>query len=144
MKLVEIYTDGACKGNPGPGGWGALLRFGDKEKELSGGDADTTNNKMELTAAIEALSILREPCRVALYTDSTYVRDGMTRWINNWQRNGWKNASKQPVRNADLWQRLLSLADQHEIEWHWVKAHAGHPENERVDKLASDEADARR
>lgn len=142
MKKVEIFTDGACKGNPGPGGWGAILRYEGHEKELSGGDPHTTNNKMELTAAIEALGLLRERCAIDLFTDSTYLRDGMTRWIHNWQRNGWINASKQPVRNADLWQQLLTLADEHEIEWHWVKAHAGHPENERADRLASDEAEA--
>lgn len=144
MKKVEIFTDGACKGNPGPGGWGALLRYGANEKELSGGEADTTNNRMELTAAIKALAALKSPCEVDLYTDSSYVRDGMTKWIHGWMKKGWKTAAKKPVANADLWQALVAEAARHQMRWHWVKAHAGHPENERVDKLASDEADARR
>ncbi len=137
---VEIATDGACKGNPGPGGWGALIRAGDKEKELSGGERLTTNNRMELTAAIEGLNALKRPCRVTLSTDSRYVMDGLTKWIRGWQKNGWKTAAKQPVKNADLWQALLDAAAPHRIEWVWVKGHAGHPDNERVDKLASDAA----
>jgi ribonuclease HI len=142
MKSVEIFTDGACKGNPGPGGWGALLRMGQHEKELSGSDPDTTNNRMEMTAAIRALGALIEPCRVTLHTDSRYLIDGMTKWIDGWQRKGWINASKKPVRNADLWHDLIELAAHHEIAWEWVKGHNGHPENERVDKIASDAADA--
>ena len=141
MKHVEIFTDGACKGNPGPGGWGAVIRYGKHEKEISGGEADTTNNRMELRAVIEALKILIEPCRITLYTDSKYVLDGMTKWIEGWQRNGWKNASKQPVRNADLWHDLIEAAARHEIAWEWVKGHSGHPENERADRLASDAAE---
>jgi len=138
--LVEIATDGACKGNPGPGGWGALLRFGSHEKELSGGEALTTNNRMELTAAIEALRILTRPCRIRLSTDSKYVMDGLTRWIHGWRRNGWRTADKKPVKNAELWQALFAETQKHDIEWVWVKGHAGHPDNERVDKLASDAA----
>ena len=134
---VEIFTDGACKGNPGPGGWGALIRFGTAEKELSGGEPLTTNNRMELTAAIEGLNALKRPCIVTLSTDSRYVMDGLTKWIKGWQRNGWKTAAKQPVKNADLWQALLDAAEPLRIEWVWVKGHAGHPDNERVDKLAS-------
>lgn len=141
MKRVEIFTDGACKGNPGPGGWGALLRMGPHEKELSGGEPETTNNRMELTAAIEALSALKEPCEVALYSDSKYVLDGITQWIHGWQKRGWVNAKKEPVRNADLWRNLIEAASPHSISWHWVKGHSGHPENERVDQLASAEAD---
>ncbi len=141
MKHVEIFTDGACKGNPGPGGWGAVIRYGKHEKEISGGEPDTTNNRMELRAVIEALKILIEPCRITLYTDSKYVLDGMTKWIEGWQRNGWKNASKQPVRNADLWHDLIEAAARHEIAWEWVKGHSGHPENERADRLASDAAE---
>ena len=140
MKHVEIFTDGACKGNPGPGGWGAILRMGEHEKELSGGDRATTNNRMELLGAIEALRALREPCRVTLHTDSKYVIDGITSWIFGWQRNGWKNAAKKPVANADLWQELVAAAKPHRIEWIWVKGHDGHPENERADRLASDAA----
>ncbi len=142
MKRVEIFTDGACKGNPGPGGWGALLRMGRHEKELSGSDPHTTNNRMELTAAIRALEALIEPCQVVLHTDSKYVMDGMTRWVHGWQRNGWKTASKKPVQNAELWHELIDVAHKHRIEWIWVKGHDGHPENERVDKLASDAAKA--
>ncbi|WP_324741954.1 ribonuclease HI [Tsuneonella sp. CC-YZS046] len=142
MKRVEIFTDGACKGNPGPGGWGALLRMGRHEKELSGSDPHTTNNRMELTAAIRALEALIEPCEVMLHTDSKYVMDGMTRWIHGWQRNGWKTASKKPVQNAELWHELIDVAHKHRIEWIWVKGHNGHPENERVDKLASEAAKA--
>lgn len=137
LSKVEIATDGACKGNPGPGGWGALIRAGDKEKELSGGERLTTNNRMELTAAIEGLNALTRPCRVTLSTDSRYVMDGLTKWIKGWQKNGWKTAAKQPVKNADLWQALLDAAAPHRIDWVWVKGHAGHPDNERVDKLAS-------
>ena len=141
MKQVEIFTDGACKGNPGPGGWGALLRMGKNEKELSGSEADTTNNRMEMTAIIRALNALIEPCRVDLYSDSKYVLDGMTKWIDGWQKRGWKTASKKPVRNEDLWHELIEAAKHHEINWHWVKGHNGHVENERVDTLASDAAD---
>lgn len=141
MKHVEIFTDGACKGNPGPGGWGALLRLGQHEKELSGADLDTTNNRMELTAAIESLKALIEPCRVTLHTDSRYVIDGITKWVAGWQKRGWKNASKKPVRNADLWHELIAAAAPHDIDWQWVKGHSGHVENERVDRLASEAAD---
>lgn len=136
MSTVEIYTDGACSGNPGPGGWGALMIYNGVEKELSGGEAGTTNNRMELMAAIRALEALKRPSKVALYTDSTYVRDGITKWIHNWKRNGWKNAAKKPVKNEDLWKRLDAALATHEIEWHWVKGHDGHPENERADALA--------
>jgi len=139
---VEIATDGACKGNPGPGGWGALIRSGATEKELSGAENPSTNNRMELMAAIEALNALKRPCRVTLSTDSRYVMDGLTKWIKGWQRNGWKTADKKPVKNADLWQRLLDAAAPHRIEWVWVKGHAGHPDNERADRLASDAASA--
>jgi ribonuclease HI len=141
---VEIFTDGACKGNPGPGGWGAILRSNGKERELSGGEALTTNNRMELMAAIEALKALKKPCHVQLYTDSNYVRDGITRWIHGWRRNGWKTADKKPVKNAELWQALLDATAPHRIDWHWVRGHAGHPENERADALACAEAEARR
>ncbi|MCB2064081.1 MAG: ribonuclease HI [Novosphingobium sp.] len=140
MKKVEIFTDGACKGNPGPGGWGAILRMGKHEKEISGSDPSTTNNRMELTAAIRGLGALIEPCEVTLYTDSRYVIDGITKWVDGWKRNGWVNASKQPVRNAELWHDLIEVAQRHEIDWQWVKGHNGHPENERVDRLASDAA----
>ncbi|MGE7206560.1 ribonuclease HI [Sphingomonas sp. NPDC019816] len=141
MTPVEIATDGACKGNPGPGGWGALIRSGVHEKELSGGEALTTNNRMELMAAIEALNALKRPCAVTLSTDSRYVMDGLTKWIHGWKRNGWRTADKKPVKNAELWQALLAAADRHQIEWKWVKGHAGHPDNERADKLASDAAE---
>lgn len=141
MKKVEIFTDGACKGNPGPGGWAALLRMGRHEKELSGGDPATTNNRMELTAAIRALEALIEPCDIRLHSDSKYVLDGITRWVHGWQKNGWKNASKQPVRNADLWHELIAAAKPHKVEWLWVKGHSGHTENDRVDALACAEAD---
>jgi ribonuclease HI len=134
---VEIFTDGACKGNPGPGGWGALLRYGGEEKELYGGEIETTNNRMELTAVIRALEALKRKVSVAVTTDSVYVRDGITKWIHNWKRNGWKTAQKKPVKNDDLWKELDELSKQHEIEWHWVKGHAGHPENERADELAN-------
>ena len=140
LPKVEIFTDGACKGNPGPGGWGAVLRFGDRERELSGGESPTTNNRMELMAAIEALKALKKPCRVSLTTDSNYVRDGITRWIFGWQRNGWRTADRKPVKNAELWQALLEATAPHRIDWHWVKGHAGHPENERADVLACDAA----
>ena len=141
MKHVEIFTDGACKGNPGPGGWGALLRMGKHEKELSGGEADTTNNRMEMIAAIRALEALIEPCSVTLYSDSKYVLDGITKWVHGWKKRGWVNASRKPVRNADLWLELIEVSDRHQIDWRWVKGHSGHPENERVDCLASDAAD---
>lgn len=137
LKKVEIFTDGACKGNPGPGGWGAILRMGPHEKEMSGSDAQTTNNRMEMTAVIKGLRALIEPCEVTLYTDSKYVIDGITKWVHGWKRNGWVNASKQPVRNADLWHDLIEAAQQHQVAWEWVKGHAGHPENERADQLAS-------
>ncbi len=142
MKQLEIFTDGACKGNPGPGGWGAVIRYGKHEKEISGGDPDTTNNRMELSAIIQALKILIEPCEVKLHTDSRYVIDGITKWIHGWQRNGWKNASKQPVSNVDLWHDLIEATARHQVEWIWVKGHNGHPENERADRLASDAAAA--
>ena len=134
--VVEIYTDGACSGNPGPGGWGVLLRWRGTERELSGGVAETTNNRMELMAAIAAIESLKRDSRVRLYTDSTYVRDGITRWIHKWKENGWKTAARKPVKNAELWRRLDAALATHEVEWHWVKGHAGHPENERADALA--------
>ena len=137
MKQVRAFTDGACSGNPGPGGWGAVLQFGDHERELHGGAADTTNNRMELTAAIEALRVLSEPCRVSLTTDSAYVKDGITQWLANWKRNDWKTAAKKPVKNQDLWQALDHESSRHEIDWCWVKGHSGHPENERADRLAN-------
>jgi ribonuclease HI len=133
---VTIYTDGACSGNPGPGGWGAILISGEHRKELNGGEALTTNNKMELTAAIEALAALKRPSKVELHTDSTYVQNGIRSWIYGWKKNGWRTASKKPVKNGELWQRLDELRHRHEVEWHWVKGHAGHPENERADELA--------
>lgn len=135
--LVEIFTDGACKGNPGPGGWGVILRFGTHVKELHGGEPATTNNRMELTAVIEGLSALTRRCHVKLFTDSQYVQKGISVWIHDWKRRGWRTADKKPVKNIDLWQRLDPLTSQHEIEWHWVKGHAGHPENERADQLAN-------
>ena len=144
MTDVEIFTDGACKGNPGPGGWGAILRSNGKERELSGGESMTTNNRMELMAAIEALNALKKPCHVQLWTDSNYVRDGITKWIHGWRRNGWRTADKKPVKNAELWQALLEASEPHRIDWHWVKGHAGHPENERADALACAEAEKRR
>jgi ribonuclease HI len=140
LTLVEIATDGACKGNPGPGGWGALIRSGTAEKELSGGERLTTNNRMELMAAIQGLNALKRPCRVTLSTDSKYVMDGITRWVHGWQKNGWKTADRKPVKNAELWQQLVEAIRPHRIEWVWVKGHAGHPDNERADKLASDAA----
>ncbi len=136
MKQVEIFTDGACSGNPGPGGWGALMRYNGKVKELSGGEALTTNNRMELTAAIRALEALKVPVRVELHTDSEYVRNGISSWIEGWKRNGWKTADKKPVKNAELWQELDAARRRHDVHWHWVKGHAGHPENERADELA--------
>lgn len=136
MKTVSIWTDGACSGNPGPGGWGALLRFGEHEKELSGGDFETTNNRMELLAAIEALNALTQPCMVELYTDSQYVKGGMTGWIEGWKKNGWRTSAKKPVKNVELWQALDEAVSRHTVNWHWVKGHAGHPENERADELA--------
>ena len=141
---VEIFTDGACKGNPGPGGWGALIRMGAREKEVSGGDPLTTNNRMELMAAIRALEALSRPCRVTLTTDSNYVRDGIMKWIHGWQRNGWKTADRKPVKNAELWQALLAASRVHEVEWRWVKGHSGHAENDRVDELACAAAEAAR
>ena len=140
LQHVVIATDGACKGNPGPGGWGAVIRSGAHEKELAGGENPTTNNRMELMAAIRALEALKRPCRVTLMTDSRYVMDGLTKWIKGWQKNGWKTAAKQPVKNADLWQELLDATAPHRITWEWVKGHAGHPDNERADRLASDAA----
>lgn len=136
MKKVDIYTDGACSGNPGPGGWGAILRYGDQERELSGGEPMTTNNRMELSAAIAALNALKHPCMVRLHTDSTYVRDGISGWIDSWKRNGWKTAARKPVKNAELWQALDEARARHKVEWHWIRGHAGHPENERADLLA--------
>lgn len=141
MKRVEIFTDGACSGNPGAGGWGAILRYNDVEKELSGGEENTTNNRMELTAVISALQALKEPCNITLYTDSRYVMDGIEKWIHAWKQSGWKTANKKsPVKNVELWQTLDELKEKHEIRWVWVKGHAGHPENERCDTLARNEA----
>jgi ribonuclease HI len=137
MKKVEIFSDGACKGNPGPGGWGALLRYGDTEKPLCGGEKNTTNNRMELMAAIEGLRSLNEACEVELTTDSQYVRKGITEWIKNWKKNGWKTAAKKPVKNADLWQQLDDEVTRHTVNWHWVKGHSGHRENEIADELAN-------
>ena len=133
---VEVFTDGACSGNPGPGGWGAILRYGDVEKELSGGAAQTTNNRMEMMAVIAALEALKRPSRVSITTDSTYVRDGITKWIHAWKKRNWKTAAKKPVKNVELWQRMEVALAPHEVEWHWVRGHAGHPENERADELA--------
>lgn len=137
MKKVELFTDGACKGNPGAGGWGALLRYGEVEKSLCGGEKNTTNNRMELMAAIKGLEQLKEPCSVSLTTDSQYVRKGIMEWIGNWKRNGWKTAAKKPVKNSDLWQLLDEQSQKHDIEWHWVKGHSGHRENEIADELAN-------
>jgi len=137
VKLVEIFTDGACKGNPGPGGWGALLRYGENVKELFGGEENTTNNRMELMAAIVALETLNRPCEVVVTTDSQYVRQGITEWLEGWKKRGWKNSAKKPVKNADLWQRLDTATQPHQIEWKWVKGHSGHPENEKADQLAN-------
>ncbi len=134
--VVDIFTDGACSGNPGPGGWGAILRFGEVEKELHGGAADTTNNRMELMAAIAALEAMRRPVKARIHTDSTYVHHGITEWIHGWKQRGWRTAAKKPVKNVDLWQRLDALMQTHDVEWRWIKGHAGHPENERADELA--------
>ncbi|MFC7048568.1 ribonuclease HI [Emcibacter nanhaiensis] len=136
MKEVIAYTDGACSGNPGPGGWGVLLQSGKHEKELCGGQAETTNNQMELMAAIQALNAIKYSCHVTIYTDSTYVKDGITKWIHNWKRNGWRTANKKPVKNAELWQQLEAAIESHNVSWHWVKGHAGHPGNEKADELA--------
>ena len=144
LPLVEMFTDGACRGNPGRGGWGVLIRSGSREKELSGGEPHTTNNRMELLAAIRGLEALTRPCHVQLHTDSMYVRDGITKWVHNWRRNGWRTADKKPVKNAELWQELCGAAERHRIDWNWVRGHAGHPENERVDALACAAADAQK
>jgi ribonuclease HI len=136
-EVVRIYTDGACKGNPGPGGWGAILQMDGKEKELFGGETQTTNNRMELTAVIRALELLKRPCHIEVYTDSQYVQKGISEWLPDWKRRGWRTADKKPVKNVDLWQELDRLAGAHRIAWHWVKGHAGHPENERADELAN-------
>jgi ribonuclease HI len=135
--VVDIFSDGACRGNPGPGGWGVLLRFDESEKELWGGEADTTNNRMELTAVIRALEALKRPSRARVFTDSQYVQKGISEWVHNWKRRDWRTADKKPVKNVDLWKRLDELAALHHLEWHWVKGHAGHPENERADRLAN-------
>lgn len=144
MSIVEIYTDGACRGNPGPGGWGALLSSGEHEKELSGAEPQTTNNRMELTAVIRALEALKRPTEARIYTDSEYVRRGITEWVKNWKARGWKTADRKPVKNQDLWERLDALAAGHKIDWRWVKGHAGVPGNERVDRLANQAIDAMR
>jgi len=137
MTEVDIYTDGACRGNPGPGGWGAVLRAGSREREIMGAERSTTNNRMELTAAIEALRALKRPCRVRLHTDSQYLRQGITEWINGWKRRGWKTAGRKPVKNQELWRTLDEETSRHEVEWIWVRGHSGHPENERADDLAN-------
>jgi len=137
LKNVEIFTDGACRGNPGPGGWGALLRYGDVERELFGGELNTTNNRMELLAAIEALKALSRPCSVDLTTDSAYVRNGITTWMDSWKKKGWRTAARKPVKNVDLWQALDNESQRHQVRWHWVKGHSGHAENERADQLAN-------
>ena len=134
---VQIFTDGACRGNPGPGGWGVLLRYGDQERQLFGGEQETTNNRMELLSVIEGLSALKRPCEITLTSDSTYVLKGIQEWMSNWKKRGWKTASKNPVKNVDLWQRLDALIESHDIEWCWVKGHSGHPENELADQLAN-------
>ncbi len=134
---VEVFTDGACRGNPGPGGWGAVLRFNGRERELYGGERETTNNRMELTAAIQALEALKRRCRVRITTDSTYVQKGITEWLGNWKKKNWTTASRKPVKNVDLWKRLDAVVSQHQVEWHWVRGHSGHPENERADQLAN-------
>lgn len=138
MQTIEIYTDGACKGNPGPGGWGVVLIFGEHEKTLCGGESHTTNNRMELMAAIKALQALKEPSQVDLYTDSQYVRKGITEWLANWKKRGWRTAAKKPVKNEDLWRLLDQEVAQHKLAWHWVKGHSGHPGNERADQLANE------
>lgn len=150
LPAVDMWTDGACRGNPGPGGWAVLIRLASttgtraREKEVSGGEPLTTNNRMELLAAIRGLEALTKSCRVKLHTDSTYVRDGITRWIHKWRQNGWRTSDKKPVKNADLWQELVDATEPHRVEWHWVKGHSGHPENDRVDALACAEADEQR
>ena len=150
LPAVDMWTDGACRGNPGPGGWAVLIRLASttgtraREKEVSGGEPLTTNNRMELLAAIRGLEALTKPCRVQLHTDSTYVRDGITRWIHKWRQNGWRTSDRKPVKNAELWQELIDAAEPHRVEWHWVKGHSGHPENDRVDALACAEADEQR
>ncbi len=141
MKHVKIYTDGACRGNPGPGGWGALLRYGKHEKILSGAEDHTTNNRMELMAAIQALAAMREPCKIELYTDSQYVQKGISEWLPGWKKRDWKKADKKLVKNADLWQMLDQEASRHQVSWHWVKGHSGHPENELVDSIANEAID---
>jgi ribonuclease HI len=141
MKHITIYTDGACRGNPGPGGWGALLIYGKHEKEISGAERDTTNNRMELMAAIQALAALQHPCKVDLHTDSQYVQKGISEWLSGWKKRGWVKADKKPVKNADLWQALEQEASRHQVSWHWVKGHSGHPENDRVDALANEAID---
>ena len=141
MKQVQIFTDGSCLGNPGPGGWAAILRYNQSEKEMGGGVALTTNNRMELLAAIEALLALKQPCKVDLYTDSRYLVDAVEKkWLNSWQNNGWRNSAKKPVKNQDLWEMLLPLLNKHQIKWHWVRGHVGHPENERCDVIAKNQA----
>jgi ribonuclease HI len=135
-KIVEIFTDGACSGNPGPGGWGAVLRYGEVEKEMNGGEPATTNNRMELMAAIKAIEAVKRPCEIHLHTDSEYLRQGITTWIHSWKARGWRTADKKPVKNVDLWQRLEAAIETHDVHWHWVKGHAGHIENERADELA--------
>jgi ribonuclease HI len=137
-KTVEIFTDGACSGNPGPGGWAALLRYGEHTKEISGYSRHTTNNRMELTAVVKALEALKEPCQVLLHTDSRYLKDGITQWIHKWKRNGWRTSTKEPVKNKDLWQALDQARRRHDVQWRWVRGHSGHPENERCDQLARD------
>ena len=141
IETIEIYVDGACRGNPGPGGWGILLRYKGTEKELSGGELVSTNNRMELMAAIQALNALTRPCHVILYTDSQYVKNGITKWIHDWRKNNWKNANKKPVKNQELWQQLEIAANRHQIDWRWVKGHSDHPENDRVDELARNAID---
>ena len=138
QQVVDAFTDGACSGNPGPGGWGAILRWRGHEKEISGGEPETTNNRMELMAAIAALETLKRPSRVRVHTDSIYVKDGITKWLHSWKRRGWKTADKKPVKNVELWQRLETAAARHDVTWHWVRGHSGHPENERADALARD------
>lgn len=138
MNTVVVYTDGACQGNPGPGGWAAILQYNDTEKVVSGYEVQTTNNRMELTAAVEALRVLKRKCSVEIYTDSQYVKQGMSAWIFNWRRNGWRTADKKPIKNQDLWMALDELSQNHEVKWNWVRGHSGHPMNERVDQLAKD------
>jgi ribonuclease HI len=142
VKKVEIFTDGACRGNPGPGGWGAVLRYGEVERELSGGERNTTNNRMELVAAIEALKALSQPCSVDITTDSVYVKNGITNWLEGWKKKGWKTAARKAVKNVDLWQALDEQNQRHDVRWHWVKGHSGHAENERADQLANRGIDA--